>query len=87
MRGKHFVYNKTSFTIITFVRNTLINHNLWKKNCETSRQGTLWADFLGGRMGPDERSALLGHLGDVYDYGVSRADQTLAEALDLLQDW
>lgn len=50
-------------------------------------QGTLWADFLGGRMGPDERSALLGHLGDVYDYGVSRADQTLAEALDLLQDW
>jgi hypothetical protein len=50
-------------------------------------QGTLWADFLGGRMGSDERSALLAHLGDVCDYGVSRADQTLAESLLLLEDW
>ncbi len=50
-------------------------------------EGTLWADFLGGRMAPEERRALLDHLGDVYDYGVHRADQTLGEALALLEDW
>lgn len=50
-------------------------------------QGTLWADFLGGRLDAAAQAALLGHLEDVYDYGVYRADRTLAEALALLEDW
>ena len=50
-------------------------------------QGTLWADFLGGRMDVAERRDLLAHLVDVYDYGVHRADRTLDEALLLLQEW
>ncbi|MED5374608.1 MAG: sulfatase-like hydrolase/transferase [Myxococcota bacterium] len=50
-------------------------------------EGTLWADFLGGRMGSVARQDFLAHLSDLYDYGVHRADQALGEVIGKLSAW
>lgn len=41
--------------------------------------------YVRGELPPDEARALAAHLGDVYDYGVARADATLGRVLDVLE--
>ena len=41
--------------------------------------------FLRGQLGAEERTALLDHVRDSYDYAVHRADRTFGAALELLE--
>lgn len=50
-----------------------------------SRPGGRWARFLTGKMGADEAAHLLGWVTDGYDWGVTRADDTLGRALTVVQ--
>ena len=42
--------------------------------------------FIGGLMPPDESAELLGHLGDVYDHAVLRADRGLGGVIRILRE-
>jgi hypothetical protein len=46
---------------------------------------TPYPRFLRGQMGPEERRRFLGHVGDSYDYAVSRTDRTFGQIVDLLR--
>ena len=46
---------------------------------------TYWVDFFSGDLA--EREAFLAHLGDVYDYGVWRADETLGQVLTVVREY
>lgn len=48
---------------------------------------TLWVDFFSGALSGGERAEFLAHLGDVYDYGVFRSDETLGQVLDVVREY
>lgn len=49
------------------------------------RPDDVWTRWYKQELSPEERTAFLAHLTDVYDYGVRRADDQLGGVLDLLE--
>ncbi|MCB9677751.1 MAG: sulfatase-like hydrolase/transferase [Alphaproteobacteria bacterium] len=48
-------------------------------------EGSEWERLLADTLDPAEREDLLAHLGDLYDYGIERADGALGGVVDLLE--
>jgi hypothetical protein len=52
---------------------------------EVSSPDSPWRRYMAGELGADEARELISHNTDLYDYGIHRADATLAAALELLE--
>jgi hypothetical protein len=52
---------------------------------EVHSPGSAWRRYMAGELGRSEAEALFAHQTDLYDWGIARADATLAAALELLE--